>query len=486
MRNIQAFNSNGNGLRWSDPRLARLAAAAFVACVATLATAVHGEQSEMAAASAELVEEGRRVFFSETFDGNGRTCATCHRRETNFTLDPAFIATLPPTDPLFVAEFNPALGQHFERPDLMRRFGLILANTDGFDDLENRFVMRSPQHLFGLRTSVDNYKGPRTGWGGDGAPGDGTLLSFVIGAVRQHMAKTPERQPGVDFRLPTVNELDALEAFMLSLGRQEDWTLPLPLRDPIALRGQELFLDPQMQDGRCNLCHFNAGATAISAADLPRLVHIGNNNFATGEEALPGEPATLLPPDDGFADTRNFNTPPLIEAADTGPYFHNNAVQSIEEAIASYNDESFAQSQTGAALEKRFGTRTNLDANEVLAIGAFLRVLNALENIRQVHDYLGEALRAGASNEEQATWLIEQAGYEMADAERVLAGVNLHPVAVARLREAREWQRQAVTSGGAQGELLNRVLAAHEAARADLIESWPPRPARYTIQTPTP
>ena len=51
----------------------------------------------------QLIERGRELFTNETFDGNGRTCATCHPATNNFTLDPAFIAKLPRTDPLFVA-----------------------------------------------------------------------------------------------------------------------------------------------------------------------------------------------------------------------------------------------------------------------------------------------------------------------------------------------------------------------------------------------
>src|SRR5688500_947977 len=35
---------------------------------------------------------GADFFFRETFNGNGRTCASCHRVEQNFTIDPAFIA----------------------------------------------------------------------------------------------------------------------------------------------------------------------------------------------------------------------------------------------------------------------------------------------------------------------------------------------------------------------------------------------------------
>lgn len=37
--------------------------------------------------------------------------------------------------------------------------------------------------------------------------------------MRQHFPKTLAREEGVDFRLPTEHELDALEAFQLSLGR---------------------------------------------------------------------------------------------------------------------------------------------------------------------------------------------------------------------------------------------------------------------------
>lgn len=148
-------------------------------------------------------------FFNETFAGNGRTCGTCHPAENNLTIDPAFIARLPKNDPLFVAEFTPALSKNFENPRLMREFGLILENLDGFDDLDNKFVMRGVPHTLGLRISVNSPQGPRTGWSGDGAPGDGSLRSFAVGAVIQHFTKSLNRVPGVDFHLPTDAELDA-------------------------------------------------------------------------------------------------------------------------------------------------------------------------------------------------------------------------------------------------------------------------------------
>jgi len=122
-----------------------------------------------------LIDEGRRLFFEETFAGNGRTCGSCHPVDNNLTIDPKSIAQLPDDDPLFVAENVPALANNFENPTLMRDFGLIIENLDGFDDLANVFTQRGVPHTLGLRVSVDSRNGPRTGWSGDGAPLDGSL-----------------------------------------------------------------------------------------------------------------------------------------------------------------------------------------------------------------------------------------------------------------------------------------------------------------------
>jgi hypothetical protein len=85
------------------------------------------------------------------------------------------LATLPDDDPVFVAETNPNLSANFENPRLMREIALILENQDGFDDLENNFNMRGVPHTLAMRSSIDSPVGPRTGWSGDGAPGDGSL-----------------------------------------------------------------------------------------------------------------------------------------------------------------------------------------------------------------------------------------------------------------------------------------------------------------------
>ena len=420
----------------------------------------------------ELIAKGKNIFFNETFDGNGRSCGTCHPRENNFTLDPAFIATLRDNNPLFVAEFNPDLKDNFEKPKLMREFGLILENLDGFDDLENKFVMRGVPHVLALRTSVDSPQGPRTGWSGDGAPGDGSLRSFAVGAVIQHFTKTLNRIPGVDFRLPTDEELDALQAFMLSLGRQGELGLPLPLKGTLAKRGQEIFLDNSL--GKCNLCHLNAGATANFAG-----VNLGSANFNTGVENLPDKPTDLsgesIPPDDGFGMPGNgtFNTPPLVEAADTGAFFHNNAIQTIEAAVAFYDDDTFNDSPAGRALANADpnGVGIELETTQVVAVAAFLRVINALENIRSSVEFLEESLQKGFFERKQAKELLERAIHETEDGIMVLTAAGLHPDAVAHLEEARRLIKKAVGSLFSRRGLAQKALREQEKARDQLVQS---------------
>ena len=437
-----------------------------------------------ASTEADLVAKGEDIFFNETFGGNGRTCVTCHRPEDNWRITPAFIATLPDDDPLFAHEFMPELGENFEKADLMREWGLVLMNPDGFSDLENDFVMRTVNSLRSVRTSIEgmphegmenqlDFMEPLTGWAGDGAPGDGSLRSFAIGAIIQHMPKTLAREPGVDFRLPTDEELDALEAFMLSLGRQEELSLPLPLKGDLALRGQDLFIDRDNKNGRCNVCHINAGASSLQASVLPqgRIVNLGSIVHATGEEFAPGKPTELIPLNDGYKDTHQFNTPPVVEAADAGPLFHSGFVKSVEEAVDIYNLDTFRNSGVGVALAKRFGTETDLSASEVLAIGAFLRVINALENIRETSELLETSLEKGILENERARELIRRAAYETEDAIIVLDGVNLHPLAVGRLRRAEELIHSAREATFSRSGYVRDALVELRRARGILVES---------------
>ena len=449
----------------------------------------------------DLVEKGRQIFFNETFGGNGRTCGTCHPAENNFMLDPKFIAKLPDHDPLFVAEFNPDLAG-LERPELMRKFGLILENLNGFDPpgtpLDERSgLMRSIPHLFALRTSIGPVgEGPTpfgtgnlesfvdaTGWSGDGSPLsfpntgvtdefvanngivlDGSLRSFIQGAIVQHYPNTLNRIPGEDFRLATEEEIDALEAFLLSLGRQEDIDLSsLNFKSEIVQTGKELFLNSDEGGAKCAICHMNAGATNSL---FPR-----NANLNTGVEEQMDLPSFIvdstIPVDDGLGNPGDgtFNTPPLIEAADTPPFFHNNSATTIEAAVAFFNSPAFNNSPTGGAIGG-----IALDGSQIVSVAALLRTLNALENIR-LSNLQDQNIQNSRLFEGKRMLKVSIADTE--DAIEVLTGGEyvLFDEAVDLLKEALVLVKKAQHAGTRKrNRLLAKAIRLREAAASDIVE----------------
>lgn len=418
-----------------------------------------------------LVAKGEHLFFNEPFKGNGRTCGTCHPIENNLTLDPAFIATLPNDDPLFVAEFVPALnadlngGKRFENPVLMRKFALITENLDGFEDLKKRFVMRSIPHVFAQGSTILAGNGvtppkERTGWGGDGAPSGivngiftaGRLFDFPIGAVIQHFPKTTNRINNIDFVMPSNSDLVAMEAFQLSLGRQSDLDLStLTLNDSEADIGRVVYAQSS-----CNKCHEEAGSGSP------------NFNFDTGvEEFLINNPDSTgepRPADGGFGTDPNglfpsipvandgsdpnkpkgsfgngqFNTPSIVEAADTAAFFHNNIIDgTIEDAIDFYRSNEFIQAQ---------GSPISFAGNGREQVGKFLRAINSMDNIDSSIFY---AKRAHDATAPSGTSIIDPAHHEAVnlflrfsiadidDCIRVLTEVDLNLNAVEELKKAR-------------------------------------------------
>ncbi|WP_437674089.1 hypothetical protein [Sorangium sp. So ce131] len=408
---------------------------------------------------------GADIFFRETFEGNGRSCGTCHPVANNFTLDVPFIDALAasnPLDPLFVADLDPALAE-LETPDL-RALGLIRENVDGFEDLPNKFVLRGVPHTLSMSLTIapdlaDGSTNPpvhRTGWSGDGAPGNGSLREFLTGAVTQHYPTDLGRQPGVAFRLPTAQELDLTEAFQLSLGRTNELNLQqVNLSDPEANDGRLAFMDPAR--GRCNVCHFNGGANHQSTGH--------NRNFDTGTRKAPATGSigafdggfggqNLATPNidvvdagflNGFGDGK-FNTPPVIEAVDNPPFFHTNAFgPTIEGAVAFYIGPQFSASPAAAELTAQFGTPISFTGDDINKMGRFLRVLSAAFNL----DIAKQRLQAAQTLVNQfhntradiQLGLMDLARVEIDDALEVLAvgagATPLHSVAQTRLQEAK-------------------------------------------------
>ena len=318
----------------------------------------------------QLVNRGRELFFNESFNGNGRTCGTCHREDDNMALGIRTIASLPDDDPLFIVEQrfrrdgsrNPLFNEYrMEKPELMRTLGLFVENLNGFmdpdtQDFTHRVSMRAPNHVLSVRTTLapppiqsddgtlpvhpdDLVFAERTGWSGDGTPTGfrddffasngreltGSLRDFTIGAIVQHFPLTLERsasstdaagstrQP--DFRFATEAELDALEAFMLSIGRQEENQAleELRLNDAVAERGRLNYMgfnvfDADPEDGRpalnCNACHFNGGANTNPQFPFPPSVTPNHDlaDIAAAGGAIPSHNRSFGPQVERLAD----------------------------------------------------------------------------------------------------------------------------------------------------------------------------------------
>jgi hypothetical protein len=377
---------------------------------------------------------GADLFFRAPFGGNGRTCATCHPVGNNLTIDPKFISTLPPTDPLFVAEFNSDL-KELEKPPQMHQFSLILENVDGFDpDPTTHFVLRSVPHTLSLATSITRPPGSpnppadRTGWSGDGAPGRGALRDFMQGAIQQHYTKTLARVSGTDFKPASDAELDAIAQFMKLTGRGNELALStVVMSDSGAEAGRIKFLAVG-----CDFCHSNAGANAGGS----------NFNFNTGVESSRNPALAMFPHDGGFGIIASsstgpfgdgtFNVPPLIEAADTGPFFHTATsvvgasahnvatATTIEEAIAFYTSPAFRNAPDGFPIV--------LAAADIDNVGRFLRGLNAVFSaaiaIKRIDAELAIVNKFHNTQLGIQREMIRLANVEVGDAIRVLSEVQ--------------------------------------------------------------
>jgi hypothetical protein len=422
----------------------------------------------------ESVCAGADIFFRETFDGNGRTCGSCHPVANNTTLDVPFISALGatnPKDPLFVFESNPEL-RELETADL-RQFAAILENLDGFQDASQRFVSRSVSHVLSLATSLapdpaDGTANPpleRTGWSGDGAPGDGSLRAFLEGAIKQHFTKRLARRANVDFRLPSAEEAELTRTFQLSLGRLNELDLQqVRIEDAEGEEGRRVFLDPMR--GRCNVCHFNAGANFIdtgknrnfdsgirdgsSVSFLTRGVvdGIGLEDGGFGGAELEHPNLQTFGIANAFGDG-TFSPPPLIEAADTAPFFHNafrasdkfGAGGDIDGAVGFYATPAFRDSPGAKFLDQRFGAPLDLQPLDSAAIARFLRILNGAFNIdlasQRLHASSTLALRFNETRSDIQQRLLELAVVELDDALEVLSE-SIYPVAQEQLKNAKD------------------------------------------------
>jgi cytochrome c peroxidase len=327
--------------------------------------------------------EGKRLFESETFGGNGRTCATCHSAETGTfsTADVQNRLAANRNDPLFLHD---ALDDGLAGTSRIERNGTI------------RVTLPIPSHLKLISdpsaTHVTLHRGTPTT---KNTPAldtrlmwdlrDSTLTAQALGAIRGHAQSTIE---------PTPLQLELIAEFQRSDRRffssEVLWRYAQKGAAPVLpegtteseKRGRLFFVDtpfsPPSKAGICALCHSgpmlnesNRFSTAVFGS--PAGVRI----FSTGvsernllenpvhvfevRDGLPNPPrvatpdpgilmseigtspsvsAELPPPSPGlrlrfFASF--FKIPTLWGVKDTAPYFHDNSSKDLDEMLEHYN-----------------------------------------------------------------------------------------------------------------------------------------------------
>ena len=201
-------------MRFLVPFVSMLLATSLAGCISQVrvgqrlfAGCPDGVNDGATASTGVFVCEGSRT--PTPFGGNGRACGDCHVPGDNFGISVERIAKLPDDHPLFFPGLD-------EDPELLRSHGLVHVVVPGQLD-----EFRQTPKLVHLQSLCRGAECETLGLLGDRVR---NLCAFSAQAVANHMAKTAERVPGRDFRVPTGNECKALIAYMLSdlVAQQND------------------------------------------------------------------------------------------------------------------------------------------------------------------------------------------------------------------------------------------------------------------------
>lgn len=328
------------------------------------------------------LEEGKRLFESETFGGNGRTCATCHSEQsgTFSVADVQKRLAANPSDPLFLHD---ALDEGLGGTSRIEQHATI------------RVTLPIPKHLILVSdptaTHVTfNRATPTT----RNTPAldtrlmsdlrDSTLAGQALGAIRGHAQNTIEPTP---LQLELIAEFQKKDRRFFSSDRlrrfaQNGEVPKLPEGTTESEKRGRLFFidapfDPPLKTGVCALCHSGpmlnesnefstavftspAGVRIFSAGVSERNI-LGNpvyvfevrdgsrnpqrvatpdigvliSDVTSGFLALDIPPPGFGPPLAFFANF--FKTPTLWGTKDTAPYFHDNSAKDLDEMLEHYN-----------------------------------------------------------------------------------------------------------------------------------------------------
>jgi cytochrome c peroxidase len=325
--------------------------------------------------------DGKTLFESETFGGNGRTCRTCHSKHTG-TFSPADAQdrfnkqAVQGPDPLFVGDgTDDGLGNGVSRILAHATVRITIPLPPNISIQEDP-TARSVTLLRGTPTTLNTPALDPVLMVDGRAP---NLSAQAAGAIRDHAQATVT---------PTSDQLSAIATFehgaqFFSSGTLRDYGLhggAAPALPPgttdSEIRGRRFFVDQPKQidpvtglfklDGFCAQCHsgpmlntangFNANfpkGSRFATARVSQFNVIGNpvyhwvvtNPDGTTTVAASPDPGCVLIPNtcqkqpvalaakitQGF-----FKTPSLWDLNKTAPYFHDNSAATLSDVIDEY------------------------------------------------------------------------------------------------------------------------------------------------------
>ena len=334
-------------------------------------------------AAAAGISEGQRLFDHETFDGNGRTCRTCHSGSDG-TIDPEEVAERlaeNPSDPLFV---------HDGLDDFSSGTTRIVAHATILIERElpeGVVLLDDPS-----ATSVMLARGvPST----VNTPAlDPALMYDMRNPDLQDQASAAVDRHAQPTVLPTADQLDAIAEFQRTDNRffsskalktfADGGPAPaLPAGHTASeKRGREFFVDapwsPPSKKGVCALCHggpmlntanefttiptgappgwraFDIGVSSRNLMNNPVHTFAVTDPCNTTLVVRSPDPgimitdvykipmlAATLPPKElcilhpGFF-ANMFKTPQLHGVRHTAPYFHDNSAKTLEDVLEQY------------------------------------------------------------------------------------------------------------------------------------------------------
>jgi len=354
---------------------------------------------------------GKRLFDKETFGGNGRTCATCHDKQTG-TLSVSDVEQIidrsDPKDPFLVHDAldDDGVGATRVRTHATIRYTIPLPPWVSMGDDPGA------THVSVFRGIPSTLNTPAL---------DPALLHDGRAATLQQQARDAIHDHYQNAVEPTAAQLDAIADFQRTdprffsspaLRRFAAGGAPPELPPgitPAEQRGRDFLVEapfaPPSKKGICALCHggrmlnavnqahsdfvggspppgvrfFNTGVTLVNEPRNPIrtwIINDGINPIVTIRSPdiglllnpNPPSPPPSVIPRAFFANL--FKIPTLWGIKDTAPYFHDNGAKTLHDAVAHYQrffNFTEAQDPVGSRSLGGFILLTDDDVDDIVA-----------------------------------------------------------------------------------------------------------------------